>query len=690
MTHVQVYLAILFTLSVGGFYWSLSLIDNLRKVIQRDYEFALKKYAALLAICLFLLHAGYQFISDNIPKISLHPVDFSGSLLCSYLLALSTLNTVNKKSLPVRELLYAAFAMGFSAYLMSYFYHIACGAINISIDVWTALFALFIGCTTSALAIVTMLWIKGYEGKSRQKLKLIFSLEIALGFLASHAAINLSILRSNQFMLQPSDLAATHLTLLMILTPTLLLVTSFILVIFYERTVDITKSRMGFNVTQQATRKQLSYDPLTQLPNRDALNHHLNITAKRCDRNGESMALAYIDLDHFKPVNDQFGHHIGDLLLIEVSKRISQAIRNCDYVARAGGDEFIAILSEIENHQSVVTVVQRIIDALREPFMIENHVIEISCSIGISIYPRDGNLEKLKVNADAAMYKAKENGKNQYRFFDSEIEQASDVMQQTRVELKQAISQREFKLLYQPKIDGITRLVHGAEALLRWQHPARGLLSPSSFIEAAERFGMIEEINDWVIGQACQTIQMAKQRGIDLSVSVNLANQQFRNKQLGEHIQARLEAHKVESRNLILEVSETNAIHHQAQFRETLRHFKQLGLKVSLDDFGLHPFSLSHLQDLEISEVKLDRTLTREVAKTAVARSVVEAVVQLAHALNLNVVAEGVEDEDQAQALANAGCDQMQGYLFSKPVEQMHLFDVFGELQHKGTTKSLF
>jgi diguanylate cyclase len=258
------------------------------------------------------------------------------------------------------------------------------------------------------------------------------------------------------------------------------------------------------------------------------------------------------------------------------------------------------------------------------------------------------------------------------------------------VELKKAITEQEFRLLFQPKVDAATRLVHGAEALLRWQHPTRGLLSPTHFIEAAERFGMIEEINAWVISQTCNTISQARERGIDLSISVNLSNQQFRNKHLSAHIQAILEEHQVEARNLILEVSETTAIHHQSQFKETLRHFKKQGLKISLDDFGLHPFSLTHLQDLEISEVKLDRSLTKGVAASKISLSLVEAIVKLAHALDLNVVAEGVEDEEQRQALVSINCDQMQGYLFSKPVEQKFLFDVFSELQLKSITKSLF
>ena len=689
MIPTQMLILLLFTSSVIGCFLAFRLVDSLRIVAAKNHEALLKKYSVIMASGIFILHTGYQFTADNIPKITQHPVDFIGSLLCAYLLSISILKTVNKRRLGLSELMYASLGTGISGYLLSYFFHISAGAINIRIDTWTALFALFLTCLTSALAIVTILWLKGYEGKALQRLKWMFSAEIAMGFLASHTAINLSIVHNSMLMDQPTDQAGNYMMLLLVLVPVLLFITSFILVIFYERNVDLTQSKLTFRNTQTINKKFLAYDPLTHLPNRDALNQHLIISAKRCDRNGESLALAYIDLDHFKPVNDQFGHHIGDLLLIEVSKRISNAIRNCDYVARAGGDEFIAVLSEIENHQSVVTVIQRVVDALRETFIIEDHVIEISCSVGVSMYPQDGNLQKLKLNADAAMYKAKENGKNQYRFFDAEIEQASDEMQQTRVELKQAITDQEFRLLFQPKVDAETQLVHGAEALLRWQHPTRGLLSPNSFIEAAERFGMIEEINAWVMSQACDTIKQARERGIDLSVSVNMSNQQFRNKHLGALIQSILEEHQVEARNVILEVSETNAIHHQTQFKDTLRQFKRLGLHISLDDFGLHPFSLTHLQDLDISEVKLDRTLTKGVATSRTALSIVEAIVKLAHALDLNVVAEGVEDEAQRKALLSVGCDQMQGFLFSKPVERRFLFDVFSELQSK-TSSSVF
>jgi diguanylate cyclase (GGDEF)-like protein len=407
------------------------------------------------------------------------------------------------------------------------------------------------------------------------------------------------------------------------------------------------------------------------------------LAAKRCDRLGDSMALAYIDLDHFKPVNDSFGHHVGDKLLIEVAERFNSAIRNCDYIARAGGDEFVAILGEIDAHESIVAVVQRVIDAVKEPFFIEGHLIEISCSVGVAIYPRDGNLEKLKVSADAAMYKAKENGRNQFRFYDAEIEQASDEMQKIRKELLDAIDKDEFTLYFQPKIVSKTQAPAGAEALLRWNHPTKGTLTPIYFIEAAERFGFIDKINNWVLMEACKTISKAHKQGIELSLSVNLSRQQFRNTQLVDYIKSIMETYQVPPQHLIFEISETHAIHNQSQFKKLLSKFKFAHLKVSIDDFGLHPFSLTYLQNLEVSEVKLDKSFTSGVAKYSSSLAIVDAVVKLAHALNLTVVAEGVETEEQRQALLTTGCDQMQGFYFSKPVPAEQLFAIYHNLNQQ-------
>ena len=300
--------------------------------------------------------------------------------------------------------------------------------------------------------------------------------------------------------------------------------------------------------------------------------------------------------------------------------------------------------------------------------------------MGVAIYPRDGNLEKLKVSADAAMYKAKENGRNQYRFYDAEIEQASDEMQKIRKELLDAIENEEFTLYFQPKVISKTQGPAGAEALLRWNHPTKGLLTPIYFIEAAERFGFIDRINNWVLTEACKTIHRAHSSGVQLSLSINLSRQQFRNAQLVDHIKSVMETYQVPPQNLIFEISETHAIHNQNQFKKLLSKFKFAHLKVSIDDFGLHPFSLTYLQNLEVSEVKLDKSFTSGVAKYGSALAIVDAVVKLAHALNLTVVAEGVESEDQRLALLTTGCDQLQGYYFSKPVPAEQLFAIYHKL----------
>jgi diguanylate cyclase len=284
------------------------------------------------------------------------------------------------------------------------------------------------------------------------------------------------------------------------------------------------------------------------------------------------------------------------------------------------------------------------------------------------------------LNADAAMYKAKEAGKNQYKFYDAEIEFASDQMQKMHAELEAAVNENQFVLYFQPKFDCNTEAPVGAEALLRWNHPTKGMLKPIDFLPAAERFGLIDKINTWVIVETCQSIYRARKAGIMLNVSVNLSRQQFRNPELVEYIKKVMSQHNISPNSLIFEVSETNAIKNQNQFKSLLSKFKIAHLKVSIDDFGSHPFSLSYLQNLEISEVKLDKQFVAEITRHKSSRAMVEAVVKLAHALNLNVVAEGVETEEQRATISAAGCNQMQGFLFSDAVPEKQLLKMFRQI----------
>jgi diguanylate cyclase len=661
---------------------SFSFARSLHQSHALVYKKLLGIYSGIIGTGLFLVHyinmLAFNHVHTKSISIPLLIIAFGFAMLIGF----TVLDTSNKKSLPFKYLMLGGLQVGIASFGIFFFFAKALLSNNISIQPIPTILAITLSAGIGMLAIITLYWLKNYSGKHPIKIKLMFASLMSAGILGAHIGFDIAIKVGATSNLASNIMLNTQfMSILSALVLIFAFLTAFIIVIFYDKFNQTTAKSFHFGNTKSSYNARLAFDPLTKLPNRDALNQHLALSAKRCERIGDSMALAYIDLDHFKPVNDNFGHHVGDLLLIEVAERFNAAIRNCDYIARAGGDEFVAILGEINAHESIVAVVQRIIDAVKEPFYIEGHFIEISCSVGVAIYPRDGNLEKLKVSADAAMYKAKESGRNQYRFYDAEIEQASDEMQKLRKELLSAIENNEFILHFQPKVDAKTQAPCGAEALLRWNHPTKGLLTPIFFIEAAERFGLIEKINYWVITEACKTIQEARNNHIHLNISVNLSRQQFRNPLLVEFIKGIMAQYDIAPQNLIFEISETHAIYNQNQFKKILSMFKIARLKVSIDDFGLHPFSLTYLQNLEVSEVKLDKSFTSGVAKYASSLAIVEAVVKLAHALNLSVVAEGVETEAQHKALVAAGCNQMQGYFFSKPIPKEKLFDLFRHLE---------
>jgi diguanylate cyclase len=653
---------------------AFEFVSSLYKANPKSHFALLTQYSILIGLSIFTSCFLFTSTLKETSIEHLSAIDLFISFLFSILIGYAILNTANKKVLHVKSLLLGGLIVSVSSLCIFYFLFDSYTSSQLRLSVFPTILATCICFSISILIIMTLYWLKNYEGRHQNKVKVLFSTLMAIGFLAIQIAYSTGRYSVASSM-EPSN--SNFFTMLLAMLLVLAFLTAFIILIFYDRLVPSIDKTISFKTSYPMSNIYESFDSLTKLPNRNALNEHLLMAAKKCDRTGDSMALAYIDLDHFKPVNDYFGHHIGDLLLVEVAERFNTAIRNCDYIARTGGDEFVAILGEIDAHESIIAVVQRIIDAVKEPFYIEGHLIEISCSVGIAIYPRDGNLEKLKVNADAAMYKAKENGRDQFRFYDAEIEQASDEMQLIRKELIEAIEENQFILYYQPKVMTKTHAPAGAEALLRWDHPQRGILTPIHFIEAAERFGFVDKINNLVLIQACKTIQEASKEGLELQISINLSRQQFRNPQLVEYIRTVMEQYDVKAHSLIFEISETHAIHNQNQFKKILSKFKFARLKISIDDFGLHPFSLTYLQNLEVSEVKLDKSFTAGIASYASSLAIVDAVVRLAHALHLNVVAEGIETEEQRIAIQTTGCDQIQGYYFSKPVSQQALFEMY-------------
>jgi diguanylate cyclase (GGDEF)-like protein len=459
----------------------------------------------------------------------------------------------------------------------------------------------------------------------------------------------------------------------------------FIIVLLYEKHGKKIFKLSLFQSEDEAlnTEKVSLQDSLTKLPNRRAFEAHIESAKKRCTRSGKSFALAYIDLDYFKPVNDNYGHHIGDAVLSITAERLNTAVRGCDFVARIGGDEFVAIIEEIENQDDVTPIAERIVNAVKEAYYIDHLNIELSCSIGIALYPDDSDVDKLLVCADAAMYKAKDQGKNQFQFYDDEIENANDLMLNLQRDLCLAVENNEFSLVYLPKIDCSTLAAIGAEALIRWDHPTKGEIQPNDFLPAAEHFGLIQDINNWVINECCSTLADAKQAGLDLNLSINLSSQQFQDPRLVNKIVQKIEDYDLSPKNISFEIKETIAINNQKQFKALLDKFKQAGIKVILDDFGLLPMSLTYLLDLNIDEVKIEKSFISTVNKDVGTHALVDAIFQLTHALGFKVTAEGIETEAQQETIMDLGCDYMQGYLFSKPIKQAELFTLYRKLQFR-------
>lgn len=663
----------LITNAVGAFV-SFEFVKLLHKSSPTQYPRLLTLFSLAIGGTLFATHAlnAHALHAEHIEQLTL----VSGlSIFFTTLIGFTTLDAASKNNLPFKQLMLGGVQTAISGLGLNYFFATTVYTHTYQIMVIPLTLAMLLTFAVGLLTIMTLFWVKTYNGEHPYKIRTALAFVIAVGIFSANMIFNAAFYFEGTSAFNNPNLVSLMVAISLIF----LFAMAFIIILFYDKLNPNTEKKVSLKGVFNSN-THLAFDPLTKLPNRDSLDHHLSATAKRCERNNESLALAYIDLDHFKPVNDNFGHHIGDLLLMEVCERLNKALRNCDYLARTGGDEFVIVLDKIDSHESIVAIVQRIVSSIKEPFQIEDNLIEISCSVGVAVYPRDGNLEKLKVSADAAMYKAKENGRNQYRFYDAEIEQASDDMQKTHRELLEAVKTDGFELHFQPKVITKTQAPAGAEALLRWNHPEKGILTPGHFLEAAERFGLIENINTWVIIEACKIINRAHKKGINLNLSVNLSRQQFRNPELVENIRGIMAEHDVPPQSLVFEISETHAFHNQTQFQKILSKFKIARLKVSVDDFGSHPFSLTYLQNLEISEVKLDKAFTANVAKSRSALAIVDAVVKLAHALNLNVVAEGVENEMQRKALATTDCDQLQGYYYSEPVPEADLFKMYRRL----------
>jgi diguanylate cyclase (GGDEF)-like protein len=417
-------------------------------------------------------------------------------------------------------------------------------------------------------------------------------------------------------------------------------------------------------------------DPLTGVPNRTLFGDRLAHAVARVDRaleepgrrEAERLGLLFIDLDGFKAVNDGEGHAAGDGLLREVAQRLQGVARGADTLARLGGDEFVLLLEGIAGAPDAVAVAERVLAVLREPFELPQRRVTLSCSIGIVLYPDHGHRDRLTGAADAAMYSAKNAGGDGYAVFEPRMQEGPAQQLDLQQALREALEAGGLRLHYQPKVDAHSGATTGAEALLRWQHPARGLIGPGIFIPVAERFGLILRIGEWVIEEACRQLAAWSAEGRTLGLSINLSAYQLRQPDLAERLRAALRRHGVEPGRLVCEITETAAMEDTPTTQRVIEQLSALGVKLSVDDFGTGYSSLAALRQLRPHELKIDRSFVLDVAANADARAVVDAIVRLAHALGLRVVAEGVETAVQHEVLVALGCDELQGFHFGRPV----------------------
>ena len=430
---------------------------------------------------------------------------------------------------------------------------------------------------------------------------------------------------------------------------------------------DITKKKES----EELIWKQANYDKVTGLPNRHMFHDRLEQEIKKAHRANLQAALLFIDLDRFKEVNDTLGHDIGDILLVETSCRISKCVRESDTVARLGGDEFTVILSEVNDTKTVERIAQSILKILAEPFQLGNEVAYISASIGITLYPDDAtNLEDLLKNADQAMYVAKNQGRNQSSYFTSALQEAAQERRRLTHDLRGALAANQFMLYFQPVINLATGHIHKAEALIRWQHPERGLVSPMEFVLLAEETGLIIGIGDWVFKESARWARRWRdQFAHDFQVSVNVSPVQF----LSEYLccntwGAHLRGIGLAGQNIVIEITEGLLLKAATSVTDKLLKFRDAGIQVAIDDFGTGYSSLSYLKKFDIDYLKIDKLFVDNLETDVNDMVLCEAIIVMAHKLGLKVIAEGVETEAQRNLLTNAGCDYAQGYLFSRPV----------------------
>jgi len=432
---------------------------------------------------------------------------------------------------------------------------------------------------------------------------------------------------------------------------------------------DITKKKEN----EELIWTQANFDPLTGLPNRRMFHDRLQQEIRKAQRTNLPLALMFLDLDRFKEVNDTLGHGMGDLLLKEAAQRLCHCVRETDTVARLGGDEFIVILNELDKLDSIERVAQDILQKLAVPYRLEENIIYVSASIGITLFPEDAiEIDALLKNADQAMYAAKNAGRNRFSYFTPSMQEAAQIRMHLTNDLRGALAGNQLMIYYQPIVDLSSGAIQKAEALIRWQHPTKGLISPAEFIPIAEDTGLIVDIGDWVFHQAAQQVaQWRAEYHAEFQISINKSPVQFhRNPDTHHHVSwlNYLLQLGLSGQSIVVEITEGLLLDASDAVTEQLLSFRDANIQVSLDDFGTGYSSLSYLKKFDIDYLKIDQSFIRNLTADSDDMALCEAIIVMAHKLGIKVIAEGVETAEQRDLLVTANCDYGQGYLFSRPV----------------------
>ena len=458
------------------------------------------------------------------------------------------------------------------------------------------------------------------------------------------------------------------------------------------RTLTLTESQLiematriaGIAIERRDTEQRISHmahhDALTGLPNRLLLEDRLKQAMLYAQRYERRVTVVFMDLDNFKLINDSLGHKAGDEVLKTVAERMQHCLRATDTLARLGGDEFVIVLfDQPEQAEDITPMLQKICDTIAQVIDISAQKLQVTCSMGLASYPNDGaDIDALLMNADAAMYRAKEMGRNNYQFYTAEMNAKVHEKLVLQDGLRNAIAGSEFVLHYQPQVNLQSERMFGVEALIRWQHPVRGMVSPIEFIPMAEETGLIVPIGDWVLHTACRQNKAWQDAGLPpITISVNVSARQFREKSLVSRVAHALQESEMEARYLELELTESLIMQDMQQAIATMRELQMMGVQLSIDDFGTGYSSLSALKSFPIARLKIDQSFVRDLPDDEDDKAIVMAVISLGHKLNLRVIAEGAETEQQLAFLRDNDCDEIQGYYFSKPVSAMAIEELF-------------